>query len=508
MPYGGLSKQHDAVTVTGVGPWINNGLPYSMFLLQVIYTGTPTRVVATIEGSLDEGTTAFTIGTWDTSGTPAKATGDAINASGFPCTSFRVNLTTITGGTSPTVTTRLAYDHGGGGVSNNSVTLSAGDIEIGAVEVKDGATDQRAKVLAPSTAPGATDPAIVVTIHPLSAGGGGAVTIADGADVAQGVTTGAKVVTDANGTIQQYLRGLVTFFANALGAGTAAAAHRTTLASDDPAVATLGATTGTKVVTDANGTLQQYLRGLVTFFANALGAGTAAAANRVTLASDDPGVAALGATTGTAVITDANGTIQQYLRGLVKLFITGVAGTASANVLTVQGILSGTPLTVGGTTALPTANFTRPADTTAYASGDLIANSTTAGSVVPLTCTLNRTASGAGSTGMLRRVRIRKSGTSTTNATFRVHLYTVNTMTFAGGDNAAWSTDKVANYVGALDVTMDKAFTDGASGNGVPNTGNEINLAQQVYYAVMEARAAYTPANAEVFTLEFEVLQN
>lgn len=37
----------------------------------------------------------------------------------------------------------------------------------------------------------------------------GAVTIADGADVTQGVTTGAAVITDANGTIQQYLRGII-----------------------------------------------------------------------------------------------------------------------------------------------------------------------------------------------------------------------------------------------------------------------------------------------------------
>lgn len=42
-----------------------------------------------------------------------------------------------------------------------------------------------------------------------TSGAGGAVTIANGADVTQGVTTGAAVVTDANGTIQQYLRGLV-----------------------------------------------------------------------------------------------------------------------------------------------------------------------------------------------------------------------------------------------------------------------------------------------------------
>lgn len=56
--------------------------------------------------------------------------------------------------------------------------------------------------------------------------------------------------------------------------------------------------------------------------ADPVGAGTAAGAFRVTLASDDPAVATLGATSGAAVITDATGTIQQYLRGLVKLAIT------------------------------------------------------------------------------------------------------------------------------------------------------------------------------------------
>lgn len=80
---------------------------------------------------------------------------------------------------------------------------------------------------------------------------------------ALGTTAGAAVITDANGTVQQYLRGLVKRWADALGAGTAAAALRTTSASDDPAVATLGATSGAAVITDANGTIQQYLRGIV-----------------------------------------------------------------------------------------------------------------------------------------------------------------------------------------------------------------------------------------------------
>lgn len=272
------------------------------------------------------------------------------------------------------------------------------------------------------------------------------------AAAALGAPNGAAIKTDDDGTIQRYLRGIVSFFANALGAGTAAASHRVTLASNDPAVTTLASilttlqaqrseslwtddteayfvridnggtiswtdvsgssssapgtgarpvagenavidkssyqaiaaatgysigdlidhvvianpssgtvigsfwlntTTGLKLASgpsSANITpvdLTAAILGAKTDAASVLtdststsamsvwkqisksvqlmvfGAGTAAAAQRTTLASDDPAVAALGATTGAAVTTDANGTIQQYLRGLIKLIAAG-----------------------------------------------------------------------------------------------------------------------------------------------------------------------------------------
>lgn len=162
---------------------------------------------------------------------------------------------------------------------------------------------------------------------------------------------------------------------------------------------------------------------------------------------------------------------------------------------------------VGGRNALVSATFTRPADTTAYAAGDLVANSTTAGSVAPMSFTIGRLSSGSGSTGMIRRARLRKTGTATSGAAFRLHFYRASP-TPSNGDNGVWLTNQAANYVGALDITCDKAFTDGASGNGVPNTGSEINFTSQTYYGLLEARAAYTPGNAEQFTLELEVIQN
>lgn len=162
---------------------------------------------------------------------------------------------------------------------------------------------------------------------------------------------------------------------------------------------------------------------------------------------------------------------------------------------------------VGGRIATPSANFTRPSDTTAYASGDLVANSTTAGSVVSLSWTITRIATGS---AILRRVRLRKSGTGVTNAQFRVHFYSA-APTAANGDNGVWSTSGVADYLGAVDVTVDRAFTDGAAGNGVPVTGSEINIALasgSTIRGLVEARGAYTPASAEVFTIDLEVYQN
>jgi hypothetical protein len=159
---------------------------------------------------------------------------------------------------------------------------------------------------------------------------------------------------------------------------------------------------------------------------------------------------------------------------------------------------------VGGHVARPSDSFARPADTTTYASGDLVANNTTAGSVVPLEFDVSRA---AGLGGMLRRVRIRKSSTGVTGASFRVHFYS-ESPTVTNGDNGAWLTNQVANYIGSFDVTVDKVFSDGSAGNGLPTIGSEINFTSDTIYALVEARGAYAPGSAETITVSPEVLQN
>lgn len=189
-------------------------------------------------------------------------------------------------------------------------------------------------------------------------------------------------------------------------------------------------------------------------------------------------------------------------------FLKGIIGTLKTLVVLAAG--ENHIGAVGGHTLRVTSTFTRPADTVAYVSGDLVANNTVANSVVSLTGTLSR-ATGKG--GMIRRVKVKKSGTVLTNAQFRVHFYTTSPTQTGGagagtGDNAAWSTDQAGTYAGSCDVTIDKGFTDGAAGYGVPLIGSEINFTADTFYWLLEARAAYTPISTEVFVVDVEILPN
>jgi hypothetical protein len=152
------------------------------------------------------------------------------------------------------------------------------------------------------------------------------------------------------------------------------------------------------------------------------------------------------------------------------------------------------------------ASFTRPNDTTAYASGDLVANSTTAGQVVPMSLAAGKLSGGSGT---IKRAQLSKSGTTPTNAQFRVHFYSASP-TPANGDNGAWSTSGAANYLGSMTLAaaMARVFSDGCADTLVPDAGSEINFTGQTVYALIEARAAYTPGASEVFTLTLEVWQN
>lgn len=151
-----------------------------------------------------------------------------------------------------------------------------------------------------------------------------------------------------------------------------------------------------------------------------------------------------------------------------------------------------------------TSSFTRPNDVTAYAAGDLVANNTAAGSVVPLTFNAGRVFhTGA----KVVRASITKTTASVTNASFRLHLFS-SSPAVSNGDNAAIVPTLKALYLGALDFTFNLGFADGTVANGIPLTGTEINIfstGNYALYGLLEARAAYTPGAQEVFSASLEI---
>ena len=152
-------------------------------------------------------------------------------------------------------------------------------------------------------------------------------------------------------------------------------------------------------------------------------------------------------------------------------------------------------------------DFNRPADTTAYASGDLVANSTIAASVNPLTFNCSR--------GGIRIVSARVSKTDETdvaNATFRLHLFG-SSPTVVNGDNGANSFN-LSDYIGYIDFDVmvaatDEAYTYTHAGDAGFNNGAAEGFyhfaSSSNIYGLLEARAAYSPASAETFTVTLVV---
>jgi hypothetical protein len=151
--------------------------------------------------------------------------------------------------------------------------------------------------------------------------------------------------------------------------------------------------------------------------------------------------------------------------------------------------------------------FVRPANTTAYATGQLVANSVTAGAVVPMAFKLDN--SFPMGQFRLTRARLVKTSAVTTNATFRLHLYQV-LPAVTNGDGGVWLSTQAANWLGNIDISSMLAFSDGAAGTGSCVAGSEqiVRMTQgTTIYALVAALGAYTPTSAEQFTVTLEPLE-
>lgn len=239
------------------------------------------------------------------------------------------------------------------------ITVDGGDIEIGAVELKDHTSDLRAKVVAGSSA-AAGDVAVVVADANVLAKMPAKGTAAMAASVPVTIATDDTILLAAKNDLDKIPS-----------KGTAAMAGATpvTIATDDtillavkndvdkiPSKGTAAMAASTPVTIATDDTILLAVKNDVDKIP-AKGTAAMAASMPVTLATDD---SLFGATT-TAPVAD-NTTVEDgtartgislwkriancLIAILGKLPEVGTAGTASANVLSVQGIASGTNLDV------------------------------------------------------------------------------------------------------------------------------------------------------------------
>lgn len=156
---------------------------------------------------------------------------------------------------------------------------------------------------------------------------------------------------------------------------------------------------------------------------------------------------------------------------------------------------------MAGKSLARSASFTRPANQSSYAVGDLVANTTSAGSVTPLSWTLPEGG------GFLRRIELFKDDVDLSSAAFRLWLASA-APAFANGDNGTLS---IASGLTADQVFVALDITPAESLVGIGDYGFAVYREGQHYlgggtiYGWLEARGVYTPASGESFTVNLRI---
>ena len=164
---------------------------------------------------------------------------------------------------------------------------------------------------------------------------------------------------------------------------------------------------------------------------------------------------------------------------------------------------------VGGYTVKKLSTITRPADTTAYAAGDAITDSTSAPTVAAIT----RAARNQGWSGILLEATLISSASPATAGEFEVWLF--DTPFTADNDNAAFTpTDtECLTVVAIVPFPSSDSYVGTASGNRVyqgtaVNRGFVCASNSTTLYWALVARNAYVPASAETFSLRLTIIQD
>jgi hypothetical protein len=161
--------------------------------------------------------------------------------------------------------------------------------------------------------------------------------------------------------------------------------------------------------------------------------------------------------------------------------------------------------------------ITRPADTTQYGVGDVIASSTVAAAAIAALPVFD-----PGRVSVLHSITLSKANNNVTTAAFRAWILD-SAPALTNGDNGALAAMTMAQVVAqfectfaAGDVYLSECLADmhdtlalktivGASGAEVGFTPRKNIIFPVKHWLVLEARGAYTPASGEVFRLRLNL---
>jgi hypothetical protein len=240
-----------------------------------------------------------------------------------------------------------------------------------------------------------------------------------------------------------------------------------------------------------------------------------------TLSAQLPAALGVAAGTGSLSVVPASNagmatsTAQATLAGLIG-GLTDTRSTAydatSAALLPIVKELSYLIRAIALTPVVDSATMTRPNDTDPYVANDMVANSSTAATVVPMSFTASDVIDAP---VIVYGIRIATSGTApgTAGARFRVHLFRSDPSANTGikaGDSATFSVNQAAGLIGTLTGTS-RVYADGSSCRCVSDEGVPLicrpTTGARTVFALLQTLDAFTPSAQATYTLTIEAAQ-
>lgn len=152
--------------------------------------------------------------------------------------------------------------------------------------------------------------------------------------------------------------------------------------------------------------------------------------------------------------------------------------------------------------------FTRPSNTTAYAANDVVADSTSAATIL----TFANAGAYSGGGGYITRVSLQKNSTTVTAATFRLWIMNDSVTMINDADPFNLLYSNAGKIVGYFDLNVINPNGSGGSGDSayayIDTPRTMYTCAATSLYGILVVTQAYTPTSAEQFGIKIGVDRN